>query len=213
MRGISFMHRVGIYIPSSSSSSSGADEIEGGGHANPSGFFDCFWFFSLLSGHSKPVATRIKKPVFDRRFFLSFSSYNTSRRVSLSLSLSLYIYTLASDGKLISYTHVYIYITYGLMDGRVKEGWLAKSGNDRDVYFLCIHIHKERKRERKTHDGCAYHWRWWREVTTGERGQGQCSVKPVVVPQQNNSNNKKNTYISKIYAPLARQKLNRNLFI
>jgi len=89
------------------------------------------------------------------------------------------------------------------MDGRAKEGWLAKSGNDRDEYFflLCIHnipIHKERKRERKTHDGCAYHWQWWREVTTGEGGQGQCSVKPVVVPQQNKIIIiKKNTYISK----------------
>lgn len=76
-----------------------------------------FWlflnFFSLLSGHSKPVAARIKRNRFSTDVFffciLSFGSYNT-RRVSLSLYI-IYNINRASDGKLISHTHIiYIYI-------------------------------------------------------------------------------------------------------
>lgn len=80
----------------------------------PKRIFDCFWiFFSLLSGHSKPVAARIKRNRFSTDVFffciLSFGSYNT-RRVSLSLYI-IYNINRASDGKLISHTHIiYIYI-------------------------------------------------------------------------------------------------------
>lgn len=40
------------------------DDVSGRRSSEPKWIFDCFWFFSLLSGHSKPAAARIKKNRF-----------------------------------------------------------------------------------------------------------------------------------------------------
>lgn len=106
------MHRAGI---PSSSGADARDDDEGGGHANPREFLTVseFFFPPQRATEARRRANK-KKPVSDGRFFsfciLSFGSYNTRR-----VSLFLYIYNMnrASDGKLISYTHILYTFIYG----------------------------------------------------------------------------------------------------
>jgi len=145
------MHRAGI---PSSSGADVRDGDEGGGHANPRGFSTVSEFFSLLSGHSKPVAARIKRNRFSTDVYFVFClSVPIILVMYLSLSLfplSLYIYIIwASDGKLISYTHI-IYILYvqmGALKGLAVQIWEWP----RRVLYIRLYnmyIHRERKREK-----------------------------------------------------------------